>query len=385
MCRRMLSPDHKSFTSVRAVFVMLVAVALSSTVFPNWAFAEIVVGQSIARTGPLAAQGEATIKGILAYVNRVNRSGGVKGQPLLVKTLDDGGDDKRALANARQLTDEGVVALFGMMEGGPCTTLIPYASDARIPLVACMAGAAPLRKPFNRYVFPVRAGHAEEFEVLLSAAKRFGHKKIAFIHSDSENGRLHLANLTRAAVAREMVVTLPLMVSSKPDVSALVDKIISEEPDIVVNHGSYSLFASVIRETRTRSNKPAFFAVNSGGSELARLAGAAAKGVTMSQIAPFPKSRSTAIQREYQDDLKSAYPNEPYGWSSMEGYLSAAVLVQALKRSKGAVTRETLVKSFEALGQIDLGGYAVRYSPNEHAGSTFVDTTMIVDGSQFVR
>jgi branched-chain amino acid transport system substrate-binding protein len=364
---------------------MLAAVALSSVVLSNRAFAEIVVGQSIARTGPLAAQGEAAIKGILAYVSRVNRNGGIKGQPLLVKTLDDGGDDKRALANARQLTDEGVVALFGMMEGGPCTTLIPYASDAKIPLVACMAGAAPLRKPFNRYVFPVRAGHAEEFEVLLSAAKQFGHKKIAFIHSDSENGRLHLANLTRAAVAREMVVALPLTVSSKPDISALVDKIISEEPDIVVNHGSYSLFASVIRETRARSNKPAFFAVNSGGGELARLAGAAGRGVTMSQIAPYPKSRSTPIQRAYQDDLKAAYPDEPFGWSSMEGYLSAAVLVEALKRAKAPVTREALVKSFESLGQFDLGGYAVRYATNEHAGSKFVDTTMIVDGGEFVR
>jgi branched-chain amino acid transport system substrate-binding protein len=377
--------NHIYCAANRAVSTATLTLALGPAVLSGGARAEIIVGQSIARTGPVAAQGEATIKGILAYVSRINRNGGVKGDTLVLKTLDGGGDDKRALADVRQLADEAVVALFGMMEGGPCKTLIPYASDAKVPLVACMAGAAPLRTPCMRYVFPLRAGHADELEVLPSAATRLGYKKNAFIHSDTETGRLNLSNLIRAAVARDMVFTLPLIASSKTDISALVDQIIVSEPDIVVNHGSDSLFAPAIRETRSRSNRPMFYVVRSGGGEMARLAGPAYKRVTMSQIALFPKSRSTAIQRAYQDNLKSLYSNELYGRSSIEGYRSAAVLVEALRRAKTPVTRQGLVTSFESLRPLDPGGYSVHYTPTEHAGSQIVDATMIVDGGEFVR
>ena len=347
--------------------------------------AVILIGQSIARSGPLALQGEAIVKGTLAYVNRINASGGVNGERVVLKTLDDGGDAKRTVDNARVLIGEGAVALYGMAEGGPCSALLPVITAAKIPLIACMAGSPQLRDPFNRYVFPVRAAHLDEFASLLSTAAGLGNKTVALIHSDSETGRLHLANVTRLSRQRGMEMVLPIAVAGKPDITAIARQLVASNVDVVLNHGSYSSYAELIRETRALGPRPLFLAVNSGGQELARLAGTSRKGTIMSQIAPFPNSRATPIQRSYEDDLKKSFPDEPFGWSSMEGYLSAVVLVEGLKRAGKQVTHEGLVTAFEKMGRFDLGGYEVKYGPNDRTGSTFVDITVIKADGTFVR
>ncbi len=368
-----------------SAFLMLGFIVFTLSASSTPAHAVILIGQSIARTGSLAPQGEAIFKGTLAYVNHINSSGGVNGERIVLKTLDDGGDSKRAVENAKLLIREGAVALFGMAEGGPCTALLPVVTEAKIPLVACMAGSPQLRDPFNRYVFPVRAAHLDEFASLLSTASGLGNKTVALIYSDSENGRLHLANVTRVAKERGMELTLPIAVSSKPDIKAIAQRLVDSKVDVVLNHGSYASYAELIRETRALGPRPLFLAVNSGGQELARLAGPAGKGTIMSQIAPFPNSRATAVQRSYEDDLKKSFPGEPFGWSSMEGYLSAVVLVEGLKRSGKRINHEALVVGLEKIGRFDLGGYQVKYGPNDRTGSTFVDITVIKADGTFIR
>ena len=358
---------------------------VASATAPMSANAEILIGQSIARSGSLAPQGEAMVKGTLAYVNRINASGGVNGERIVLKTLDDGGDAKRTVENARLLIRAGSLALFGMIEGGPCTALLPIVTEAKIPLIACMAGSPQLRDPFNRYVFPVRAAHLDEFASLLTTASGLGNKTVALIYSDSENGRLHLANVTRVAKERGMELTLPIAVPGNPDMKAIAKRLVASKVDVVLNHGSYSSYAELIRETRDLGARPLFLAVNSGGQELARLAGLAGKGTIMSQIAPFPNSRATPVQRKYEDDLKKSFPGEPFGWSSMEGYLSAVVLVEGLKRAGKRPTREGLVTAFEKMGRVDLGGYEVKFGPNDRTGSTFVDITVMKADGTFIR
>lgn len=88
-----------------------------TTFFSPVANGEIVVGQSIPLTGPLAKQGSAVVNGARAYIDRVNAAGGVNGQRIKLITLDDRGDSKQTAANARVLAAQGVIALFGSMKG----------------------------------------------------------------------------------------------------------------------------------------------------------------------------------------------------------------------------------------------------------------------------
>ena len=69
----------------------------------------------------------------------------------------------------------------------------------------------------------------------------------------------------------------------------------------------------------------------------------------------------------------------------MEGYLSAVVLIEGLKRAGRHPTHEVLVTAFEKMGRVDLGGYEVKYGPNDRTGSTFVDITFIKADGKFIR
>jgi branched-chain amino acid transport system substrate-binding protein len=60
------------------------------------------------------------------------------------------------------------------------------------------------------------------------------------------------------------------------------------------------------------------------------------------------------------------------------------VLLELLKQS-GKVTSQSLVTAIEALGKVDLGGYAVSFGPQNHHGSSFVDLLIVGPGGRFIR
>ena len=188
----------------------------------------IVVGQTVALTGSISEHGQAVAAGARAYIEGVNAAGGVGGRRIALVTLDDGGDATRAAENTRRLIErDGVVAMFGGVEGGPCVASLKEASDRGVPLIACMAGSPEMREPFNRYSFPVRAPHLAEFGRLLDIAKTYGYGKVAFLHADSDTVCKHLANVQRLAVARKVEV-IPVVVKSGAKAEDLAEAIMAE-------------------------------------------------------------------------------------------------------------------------------------------------------------
>jgi hypothetical protein len=61
----------------------------------------------------------------------------------------------------------------------------------------------------------------------------------------------------------------------------------------------------------------------------------------------------------------------------LEGFIAGRVLIEGLKRAGPAPTRASLVSGLESLGSLDLGGYLIRLSRDNHNGSRFVDLGVI--------
>ncbi|HMV06045.1 MAG TPA: ABC transporter substrate-binding protein [Accumulibacter sp.] len=363
---------------------VLVGCCLASSAF---AAEEIVLGQTVALSGPMAEHGKAIQAGARAYFSRINADGGVHGRRIVLKSLDDGGDANRAAENTARLIDqERVLAVFAGAEGGPCIASMKVAIERKTPLVACLAGAAEFRESYNRYVFPVRAGHQLEFERLVDTAAQFGQFRMAFLHSDSETGRKHLANVRKALARHQLDLTKAIVLPAKPDAEAIARELREAKVDVAFNHGSYAAFAAVITASRKLGAATRFMAVNSGAQQMVRLLAGEAQGLVFTQVVPFPWGVAPPVVREYQRDLQAVDAAADFSFSSLEGYLSARVLVAGLQQA-GAATpnREALVNGLEKLGQYDLGGYAVSYSPRQHLGSSFVDTVIATRDGRFVH
>ena len=72
-------------------------------------------------------------------------------------------------------------------------------------------------------------------------------------------------------------------------------------------------------------------------------------------------------------------------YNSLEGYLTAKVFVEALRRAGKDLSRDKLFTALESLNNIDLGGFIVDYSSGKRAGSSFVALSIISKTGQFLH
>jgi branched-chain amino acid transport system substrate-binding protein len=369
-----------------------IAVALLMTSFgasaePGVTSNEIVVGQNITLQGGKNAYGTEVAAGVKALLDDTNRAGGVNGRRIVLRVLDDDNQSSRAEANARQLVKEGAFVLFGSIEGGPSTAVMTAAVDLQVPFFGPMAGSPNLRRPHQALVFPVRAEHREEFRALIRYGVSTGLKRVGFFHADSDVGRQHLENVKIAA--GEAGATFALGIPFKSDISdeqlgTVAKQIVQEKVDMVLNHGSASIFARLIRIARAAGSKASFLAVNSGSTQMAASLGELAQGMVFSQVVPNPWARKTAIVREYQEAFARQNAGRDFSYGSLEGYLTAKALVSALKLAGKQPTRASFLKGLDG-ATFDLGGMKLNYRAGDHAGSTFVDLAIVSREGKFLQ
>jgi len=148
---------------------------------------------------------------------------------------------------------------------------------------------------------------------------------------------------------------------------------------------AYTSCAEFIRQMKKVGSGATFYNVSFVGSKaLADALGNDGSGVAISQVVPFPWGTSVPVVKDYQQLSKKAGLTD-YNFSAMEGFLTAKVMVEGLKRAGKNPTREGLVDALEGMRDVDLGGFYVSYSPTNHAGSKFVDLTIIGRNGKFMR
>lgn len=348
---------------------------------------QIIIGQTITLQGGTNAYGSAASFGSKLYIDRINASGGVHGRRIVLRLLDDDNSAAKAEANARKLAADGAFLLFGSVEGGPSVAVMKAAAELKIPFFGPMAGSSALRSPHQPLVFPVRAEHKEEFRALMLWGKRTGLDSIGFMHSDSEVGQSHLANVNRLAdeLGMRLVLTLPLSGEvSDAQIDAMVKKIGEARPDMIINHGSAGVYQRLIARSREAGLGTHFMAVNSGSSQLAEALGSLAHGMVFAQVVPNPHDRKHLIVREFQDALAKADRSESLSYGALEGFMTAKALVMALQAAGPELSRSGFVSRLEA-SRFDLGGIVVRYAPGDHEGSRFVDLSIVARDGRFIQ
>lgn len=339
----------------------------------------IVIGQSAALSGSSKELGNDMRAGALAYFQHVNKRGGIHGRKLALETLDDGFDAERATANYKTLIEErDALALFGCVGGAACSAALPVVSAAKVPLIGAANGNAVLHKPFNRYIFNVRASFADEVEHIIDHLTTVGISRIAVLYPNDGPGKTALA--TAEAALKKQGLALAASGSyprGSEDVDTAVTAIAKVEPAAVVIFGPYKATAKFIKEMKKLGQGPQFMALSvAGPSALANELGEDGRGVGISQVVPYPFVTTMAVLTEYHEIYVRGTGAKP-SFTSLESFIAAKVLVEGLKRAGPQASREKLVSSLEALSGYDLGGMIINYSPTSRSGSKYVELTVI--------
>ena len=347
----------------------------------------IVLGQSAAFSGPAAQLGIQMNTGAKIYFNALNASGGVNGNMVELRTLDDGYEPDRCKANTEKFIKDDVFGLFGYVGTPTCLAALPLVADAKVPFFGPFTGAEALREPFHKSVFHLRASYYDETALIVRQLTALGLKKIAVFYQNDAYGKAGLEGVTRALKAQDLApVALGTVERNTVNVAQAVKDIASKMPDAVVQISAYKACAAFIREARKAGYGGTFFNVSFVGTQaLADELGKEGRGIVISQVMPFPFSTTTSISREYLDAVKKAGGDAQPNYSSMEGYLAAKVLAEGLKRAGRNPSREALVSGLESIQKMDFGGFSVEFGPKNHVASRFVDLSMLTEDGKVRR
>jgi ABC-type branched-subunit amino acid transport system substrate-binding protein len=344
---------------------------------------EIRIGMSSSQTGRSGFVGDAIKRGCKAYFSRVNREGGVFGRKLVLVSYDNRNEPLEAVANTQRLINsDQVFALIGFNGAANCRAVLPMLNDARIVLVGPVTGVAGLRDPVQEMVFNTRPSYEEEIEVLIDRmVSDLKVTRIAILCQKDSFGEDGKASTIKALESRGLSLAAEgWFVRNSSDVQNALNAIIAAKPEAIVMFGAYKACAEFVSRAKGLGlNKIPYCLLTPAASEdFIKLLGSQADGTLLPEVVPSPLDASLEFVRNYQADMRAS-DDQNFDHGSLEGYVDAFVLTDALRRAGGHLTQETFVRALEAT-DLDFGAFRVRFASKSHDGNDKVFLTKVKEG-----
>jgi branched-chain amino acid transport system substrate-binding protein len=280
---------------------------------------DIVIGMSAAFTGPSKDLGIEVYRGAMAYLEHINRHGGVHGNSIVIKAYDDGYDPIPAIQNTIKLIEEDqVFLLFGYVGTPTVTRILPLLksySAQSVYLLFPFTGAQPHRQPpYDAHVFNLRTSYQEETAGLVKHFMSIGRKRIGVFYQADAYGKSGWDGVRKALAAYG---DLPIVAEATyrrgihyaQKLNAQVKILKDAAPDAVIAIGSYAACGAFIREARQAEWWIPVANVSFVGSEslAALLASERTTGqdytqeLINSQVVPSYEDTSLPAVREYRE------------------------------------------------------------------------------------
>jgi branched-chain amino acid transport system substrate-binding protein len=359
---------------------------------------EIRFGITGAFTGPVRERGRQMKLGIDTAFNRVNDSGGIGGKMLRVIAGDDGNEPARTLPTIRQLHEkEQIVGLIGSIGTATAAAAVPYAQERRLLFFGAYTGGMVVRRdPPDRYVFNFRPSYAEEADAAvryLVKIRRIPPRQIAvFAQQDDlgDAGFIGVAKAYRALGLNDRDILRLNYPRNTIEVDEAVNLLRLQKIPVkaVIMSASYRAAAKFIEKTRSLYPELIFSSISGVGAtalaeELKLLGPRYTTGVIVTQVMPAVSGHSSAVI-DYRNMLAKYFPGEAPDYASLEGYVTANILIDALKRVGPQFDIEKLVDALESTRNLDLGlGVPLSFSRSDHQASHKIWGTALDETGRF--
>ena len=343
---------------------------------------EIRFGMSAPFSGSAKELGRQMKLGVESAFNVINDAGGVHGRQVKLVAVDDGYEPTRTTETMKQLYEKDqVFGIIGNVGTPTAAVALPFALKQRMMFFGAFTGANLLRRdPPDRYVFNFRASYAEETDAvvryLVNVRRLRPEQIVVFAQQDSfgDAGFEGVAKAVRALRSGRDTEVLRLNYKRNTiDVDEAVAQLrkLRTPPRAVVMVATYRAAAKFIEKTRDINPPLIYTNVSFVGStalaeELMLLGPKYANGVIVTQVVPAVDSYSNVVL-EYKTALSNYFPGEAPDYVSLEGYITANVMIEGLKRTGPMLDTERLVEGLESLRDLDLGlGTLLNFGRTEH-------------------
>jgi len=349
---------------------------------------EILLGQSANFSGGTTGQAKIYQEGAELYFDSINQSGGIYGRKIRMISLDDNQKPAQTVKNVTKLIKEERV--FALTHFDNTTTAVPameMAEKANVPFFSPITGAEELYA-HRKNVFTFHASFKDELKTIIRHLATLQIDRVALVYYDLSSGQELLMQTNELLAAEKLkFVAQGKMKFNSGDASEAANAIAKGSPKAVIIGVSGKDAAAFVRKMKQQPGVPPIFYARTiaNAGTLFKELGRDAVGIAITQVVPNPFNAITRIGKEYRTRLaeknavllKEGKPQIKPEYVGFKGFIGAKILVEGMRRAGKELTRERLLESLEAMHELDVGGYFVKFSKSNHNGSRYVDITMI--------
>lgn len=387
----MLFKKNKWQSPARAIAAVALCLAIGAAHAQD-----IVIGQVASQTNVVTAvNAKGVYSGMKAYFDSTNAHGGINGRMLRIITQDDNLDAAKMVEMTKgYIANPEILALSGYLSTSGLTALgkqdIP--GKAGIALIAPQQGDKSIVGANN--FFPFRSGYPDEVAALVKEAADTQKKKVMVVYWNVAFGpaMAQLAQDLAKQAKLNVVATIKVDAQAQDKFESVMQQtvaaVVKEAPDAVLMLMSSRYVNEFIKRIKDSpaGNLQLYAMSVVVVADIVKAAGVDhARGVVIAQSVPYPFSATLPMVREYQKLLKQYAPDQPLSFSTLEGFVAGKITVEALKRAGPKPTREKILKALYDMGEFDLGGVYVNYSPKARLGWGGVDLTIIGPNGKLLR
>jgi len=334
---------------------------------------QIRIGVAGPLTGEQAKAGQDVLHGVQLAVSEWNAKGGVLGKRIVIIAGDDRADEKEAYSVAEKLANQGVCGIIGHYNSHCSIAGSRIYNQRMLPQISPASTNPKFTEQGFVNVFRTCGRDDQQGQVAADfAVKVLNIKKVAIFNDGTTYGRglaeefkksLAALQITAGTKAKnqqppvEIVAEAelqPVKEGQAPGYDAVLDPLISSQPDLVYFGGSYPEGAVLVRKIKERKLKSAFLAGDAIANSVYLKTGGVATEGTYFTFGPAVEDMPEAGR--FYGSFKARYGEiGPY---SVYAYDAATVLLQAIEKA-GITSGDSLIsvlhtqKFSGAMGEID--------------------------------
>lgn len=309
----------------------------------------VAIGAAVSATGSNGKTGQYQSEAYQLWEEQVNQRGGLLGRPVKMIIHDDASDPTMGQKLYEKLITEDKVDLVL----GPYASSVTMSSSTvtekyKFPMLAAGASASDIWKRNYRYVFGVYSIAETYFNGVIELALKQGYKTIAIVNEDTVFPNATASGTAAYARSKGMSIVLQEKYPARvTDVSSLITKLKSVNPDVIVG-GSYEPDSVLItRQAKELDLNPRLLAFSVGAAmpDFAQSLGAAADYVLGPSM--WEPELKTPGNKEFFDSYKKKWNREP-DYHSATGFAGGQILEAAVKKAN-SLDREKLRDALSTL------------------------------------
>ena len=357
---------------------------------PGISDSTIRIGTILPTTGPLAEAAGAIKSLLTAYVDEINKQGGIYNRKIELRAAELGSNPEESSTIVKKfINEERPFALVAAVITGAEKEIVAACEASRVPLVGPLTVFTETGYPANRHTFYLLSGIEQQAKALIDYSKKnlaMSDSRIAIVYSPEAVGPQVVEAIQQYCKqsGREAVITVNGQVEGF-DSSSLSQKLRTAEANIMLLLASGREAGLLAKAAEKTGWMPILLIPGSlAGNNLLELRGSVEKRVFLA-LPSLPSDQTPAGASEYRVLADSHHLPTTQIASQITALCSVKVLTQGLKLAGRAVTREKLVRALEGLYDFDTGLMPrIGFGPDRRIGAlgSYI-VTLDLDKKQF--